>query len=202
MRARLAVAAAPVFVWGAAISALPHKEERFLYPVYPLVSPLFGCCSPFVHMSQPPLVPITRLSTVHKADWAVTSASPSQEALHSRMQARALDCVSRMISGRRGSSQRACGLSLGAGLPVRGDDAGGAACAGEGEPVLAAAAPAGARAGQAGAAPGVLRGRGAVALARGGARAQLRRAHAPVQAPAAGAAPAAFPLYLDALPLC
>ncbi len=37
MRLRLAAAVAPVFVWGAAISALPHKEERFLYPVYPLV---------------------------------------------------------------------------------------------------------------------------------------------------------------------
>lgn len=34
---RLVVAVAPAFVWGAAISALPHKEERFLYPVYPLV---------------------------------------------------------------------------------------------------------------------------------------------------------------------
>jgi len=27
----------PVFLWLAAISALPHKEERFLYVVYPLV---------------------------------------------------------------------------------------------------------------------------------------------------------------------
>lgn len=34
---RLLVAVAPVYVWGAAISALPHKEERFLYVVYPLV---------------------------------------------------------------------------------------------------------------------------------------------------------------------
>ncbi|CAG9463934.1 unnamed protein product [Pedinophyceae sp. YPF-701] len=32
----VAVAAvAPAYVWLAAISALPHKEERFLYPVYP-----------------------------------------------------------------------------------------------------------------------------------------------------------------------
>ena len=35
---RLAVALSSVFVWLAAISALPHKEERFLYVVYPLVS--------------------------------------------------------------------------------------------------------------------------------------------------------------------
>jgi hypothetical protein len=35
---RLLVCVAPVFVWGAAITALPHKEERFLYVVYPLVS--------------------------------------------------------------------------------------------------------------------------------------------------------------------
>ena len=47
---RLAVAVSSVFVWLAAISALPHKEERFLYVVYPLVScNIFsdcgGCCS-------------------------------------------------------------------------------------------------------------------------------------------------------------
>lgn len=35
---RLLVALSPVWVWLAAISALPHKEERFLYVVYPLVS--------------------------------------------------------------------------------------------------------------------------------------------------------------------
>ena len=35
---RLLVCVAPVYVWGAAITALPHKEERFLYVVYPLVS--------------------------------------------------------------------------------------------------------------------------------------------------------------------
>jgi alpha-1,2-mannosyltransferase len=34
---RLLVCVAPVFVWGAAITALPHKEERFLYVVYPLI---------------------------------------------------------------------------------------------------------------------------------------------------------------------
>ncbi len=33
----MAVALAPVPLWLAAISALPHKEERFLYVVYPLV---------------------------------------------------------------------------------------------------------------------------------------------------------------------
>ncbi len=32
------MALSSVFVWLAAISALPHKEERFLYVVYPLVS--------------------------------------------------------------------------------------------------------------------------------------------------------------------
>jgi len=32
----LAVAVAPFFVWLAAITSLPHKEERFLYVVYPL----------------------------------------------------------------------------------------------------------------------------------------------------------------------
>ncbi len=46
MRARLAVAVAPVFVWVVAISALPHKEERFLYPVYPLVSSLLVSTPP------------------------------------------------------------------------------------------------------------------------------------------------------------
>ena len=39
---RLAVALSSVFVWLAAISALPHKEERFLYVVYPLVSRAFS----------------------------------------------------------------------------------------------------------------------------------------------------------------
>ncbi len=34
---RVLVAAAPVFLWLAALSMLPHKEERFLYVVYPLV---------------------------------------------------------------------------------------------------------------------------------------------------------------------
>lgn len=35
---RLMVCVAPVYVWLALITALPHKEERFLYVVYPLVS--------------------------------------------------------------------------------------------------------------------------------------------------------------------
>ena len=35
--ARVALAASPVITWVASVSALPHKEERFLYPVYPLV---------------------------------------------------------------------------------------------------------------------------------------------------------------------
>ena len=34
---RLAVAVLPLFVWLPAISALPHKEERFLYVTYPQV---------------------------------------------------------------------------------------------------------------------------------------------------------------------
>jgi hypothetical protein len=46
LRVRLAVAVAPVWVWGGVISALPHKEERFLYPVYPLVMP---CSSAYHH---------------------------------------------------------------------------------------------------------------------------------------------------------
>ena len=33
---RLALALLPLPLWAATISALPHKEERFLYPVYPL----------------------------------------------------------------------------------------------------------------------------------------------------------------------
>lgn len=38
-KAPLLLALCPAFVWTAAISALPHKEERFLYVVYPLVRP-------------------------------------------------------------------------------------------------------------------------------------------------------------------
>lgn len=34
---QLALALSPAYIWFAAISALPHKEERFLYVVYPLV---------------------------------------------------------------------------------------------------------------------------------------------------------------------
>lgn len=34
----LCVAIAPAYVWLAAISALPHKEERFLYVVYPVLA--------------------------------------------------------------------------------------------------------------------------------------------------------------------
>ena len=33
---------APFFVWLAAITMLPHKEERFMYVVYPLVSCRIG----------------------------------------------------------------------------------------------------------------------------------------------------------------
>jgi alpha-1,2-mannosyltransferase len=38
--ALLLASIAPVYVWLGAITALPHKEERFLYVVYPLVSAL------------------------------------------------------------------------------------------------------------------------------------------------------------------
>ena len=36
---RLFLVVAPVYVWLLAITALPHKEERFLYVTYPLVRP-------------------------------------------------------------------------------------------------------------------------------------------------------------------
>uniref|UniRef100_A0A7S1SSR8 Mannosyltransferase n=1 Tax=Tetraselmis chuii TaxID=63592 RepID=A0A7S1SSR8_9CHLO len=36
-KAPLLLALCPAFVWTIAISALPHKEERFLYVVYPLI---------------------------------------------------------------------------------------------------------------------------------------------------------------------
>jgi alpha-1,2-mannosyltransferase len=35
---RLLACVSPLYVWLAAITALPHKEERFLYVAYPLVS--------------------------------------------------------------------------------------------------------------------------------------------------------------------
>lgn len=35
---RLLLCVSPLYVWLAAITALPHKEERFLYVAYPLVS--------------------------------------------------------------------------------------------------------------------------------------------------------------------
>lgn len=35
----MAAAAAPLWLWLGIISCLPHKEERFLYVVYPLVRP-------------------------------------------------------------------------------------------------------------------------------------------------------------------
>jgi alpha-1,2-mannosyltransferase len=42
---RLLACVSPAYVWLAAITALPHKEERFLYVVYPLVSKqLRHCC--------------------------------------------------------------------------------------------------------------------------------------------------------------
>ena len=35
---RLLLAVAPAYVWLAALTVLPHKEERFLYVTYPVVS--------------------------------------------------------------------------------------------------------------------------------------------------------------------
>ena len=52
VRIRLAIANAPVWVWGAVISALPHKEERFLYPVYPLVGTLSQSCGAILCFSS------------------------------------------------------------------------------------------------------------------------------------------------------
>ena len=34
---RVLITLSPIYVWLAAITALPHKEERFMYVVYPLV---------------------------------------------------------------------------------------------------------------------------------------------------------------------
>ena len=44
---RVLVAASPVCLWLAALSMLPHKEERFLYVVYPLVRThtILDCCA-------------------------------------------------------------------------------------------------------------------------------------------------------------
>lgn len=47
---RLALATMPLFLWMAALSMLPHKEERFLYVVYPqvrLVPTDFDACGDF-----------------------------------------------------------------------------------------------------------------------------------------------------------
>ena len=38
-RPRILIALSPVYIWLIAITALPHKEERFMYVVYPLVGP-------------------------------------------------------------------------------------------------------------------------------------------------------------------
>jgi alpha-1,2-mannosyltransferase len=40
---KMAVVVSPAFVWLCAISALPHKEERFLYVVYPLCMVAAAC---------------------------------------------------------------------------------------------------------------------------------------------------------------
>ena len=42
-RTLMLVALSPLFTWLVAISALPHKEERFLFVVYPLVGKRFTC---------------------------------------------------------------------------------------------------------------------------------------------------------------
>lgn len=46
---RLLLALSPAYLWLAALSLLPHKEERFLYVVYPLVRCATSC--PFQHKS-------------------------------------------------------------------------------------------------------------------------------------------------------
>lgn len=52
---RTAWAVAPLYVWLAAISALPHKEERFLYVVYPQVQlPAYRQCGSVTAISQSP----------------------------------------------------------------------------------------------------------------------------------------------------
>jgi Alg9-like mannosyltransferase family len=61
---RLAMAMAPLFVWLTGISALPHKEERFLYVTYPQV-----CCSPAVRFTLEHLL---------------QSTVPAQTPMHSR----------------------------------------------------------------------------------------------------------------------
>lgn len=45
-------AVSPLYVWLAAISALPHKEERFLYVVYPQVQPPTAVSMRLVPYSQ------------------------------------------------------------------------------------------------------------------------------------------------------
>ena len=42
---RVLLTLSPVAFWLAALSALPHKEERFLYPVYPLVRRAHAPCA-------------------------------------------------------------------------------------------------------------------------------------------------------------
>jgi Alg9-like mannosyltransferase family len=44
VRSRGVAALAPLWLWLTVISLLPHKEERFLYVVYPLVSPGMTRC--------------------------------------------------------------------------------------------------------------------------------------------------------------
>lgn len=42
-RPRVLITLSPVYVWLAAITALPHKEERFMYVIYPLVGHTDTC---------------------------------------------------------------------------------------------------------------------------------------------------------------
>lgn len=60
---RLLVVVAPAYVWPVVLSALPHKEERFLYVVYPLVSwPSCSMASPTVAQ----LRGVNKLFTCHQ----------------------------------------------------------------------------------------------------------------------------------------
>ena len=53
---RLFLAVAPAYVWLAAITALPHKEERFLYVTYPVASPTHAALL-LAHKPAPSLCP-------------------------------------------------------------------------------------------------------------------------------------------------
>lgn len=61
---RVVAALSPLWLWLAAISVLPHKEERFLYVVYPLVS-LTQVCTTLTGV----LCINRKQTTKHTYDW-------------------------------------------------------------------------------------------------------------------------------------